>query len=408
MKSFHDKLNSYAELLLKVGLNVQKGQTLNIIGDVANVEFIRLVVKKAYEIGASNVHVDYIDEEISLINYKNATDDGLRKSVEVTRVKREKLIEQDAAFLFLVSEDPDLLSSINPDRIAFYQKIAGKAMKVWREATGAEKLTWLIAGVPGKAWADKVFPGEEDAVQKLWDAILETSRVSEGDGVENWKQHIENLTFRSNYLTNKKYAKLHLKAKGTDLTIALHPKHTWNSAGFKTVKGIHYVANIPTEEVFTTPIATGTNGVVSSKKPLSYAGNIIENFQFTFKNGKIVDVTAEKGEEVLKNLVHTDEGSKMLGEVALVPFHSPISNLEILFYNTLYDENASCHLAIGRGFPNCIEDGINMSESELEEVGCNVSITHVDFMVGSSDMDIDGIYSDGTSEPIFRKGNWAF
>lgn len=408
MKTFQEKLSSYAELLLKVGLNVQEGQTLNIVGDVENIEFIRLVVKTAYGIGVSNVHVDYVDEKLTLLNYENATDEGLQKSVEVSRVKREKLIEQDAAFLFLVSDDPDLLSSIHSDRIAYYQKIAGEAMKVWREATGAEKLTWLIAAVPGGSWADKVFPNDETCVQKLWDSILQTSRVDVGDGVENWKQHIKDLTYRSEYLTNKKYSKLHLVSEGTDLTVELHPKHVWNSAGFSTVKGIPYVANIPTEEVFTTPVSTGTNGIVSSKKPLSYSGNIIENFQFTFENGKIVNVVAEKGEEVLKNLVNTDEGSKMLGEVALVPHNSPISNSNILFYNTLFDENASCHLAIGRGFPNCIEGGPQMNETELKEVKCNTSITHVDFMVGSADMDIFGIKSDGTKELIFKDGNWAF
>lgn len=408
MKTFQEKLTNYAELLLKVGLNVQQGQTLNVVGDVENVEFIRLVAKTAYEIGASNVHVDYVDEKLTLLNYQKASDDGLKKSVEVSRVKREKLIDQDAAFLFLVSDDPDLLSDIHADRIAFYQKIAGEAMKVWREATGAEKLTWLIAAVPGKAWASKIFPNDDECVGKLWDAILQTSRVDVGDGVGNWKQHISDLSHRSEYLTKKKYTKLNLVAEGTDLTIELHPKHVWNSAGFSTVKGIPYVANIPTEEVFTTPISTGTNGIVSSKKPLSYSGNIIENFQFTFENGKIVKVVAEKGEEVLRNLVNTDEGSKMLGEVALVPFNSPISNSNILFYNTLFDENASCHLAIGRGFPNCIEGGPQMSKDELKEVKCNTSITHVDFMVGSADMDIFGIHKDGTKELIFKNGNWAF
>ncbi|WML39698.1 aminopeptidase [Neobacillus sp. OS1-2] len=406
MKTFEEKLKSYAELVVKVGLNVQPNQVLYVRASVDTIPFARAVTHEAYNAGAKNVYVDYIDPEITLSRYLRASDDVFTEFPEWERTQREKLIDKDAAFLFIVSEDPDLLSKVDPNRIANYQKVSGEAMVKWREQQ--DDVSWVICAAPSQAWADKVFTGETNSLDKLWDAIFNSVRVGESEPVMVWKDHIGNLLQKATYLNEKKYKKLHYKAEGTDLSIELHPRHLWRSGGTENRHGVPFVANMPTEEVFTSPLRSGVNGVVSSKKPLSYAGNLIDEFKLTFENGRIVDVTAKKGEEVLKNLVQTDEGSHYLGEIALVPHDSPISNTNILFLNTLFDENAANHLALGFGFPNCIEDGENMTKEQLKEVELNSSITHVDFMIGCADMEIDGELPDGTREPIFRKGNWAF
>jgi aminopeptidase len=255
-----------------------------------------------------------------------------------------------------------------------------------------------------------VFPDvpEEEQVAKLWDAIFQATRANLENPVQAWNEHNSNLHTKVDYLNDKHYKALYYKGPGTDLTIELPEKHLWVGAGSINEKNVPFMANIPTEEVFTMPLKTGVNGYVASKKPLAYAGNVIDNFTLTFENGRIVGFKAEVGEETLKHLIETDEGSHFLGEVALVPYDSPISNTNILFYNTLFDENASCHLAIGNAYAFNLDGGKTMSKEEFAENGANSSITHVDFMIGSAELDIDGITADGTHEPIFRKGNWAF
>jgi aminopeptidase len=406
LKTFEEKLKSYAELVVKVGLNVQPNQILYVRASVDTIPFARAVAHEAYNAGAKNVYVDYSDPEITLSRYLRASDDVFTEFPEWERIQREKLIDKDSAFLFIVSDDPDLLSKADPNRIANYQKVSGEAMVKWREQQ--DDVSWVICAAPSQAWADKVFPGETNSLDKLWDAIFNSVRIGEVEPVQAWKDHIGNLLQKSTYLNEKKYKKLHYKAEGTDLSIELHPLHLWKSGGSQNRHGVPFVANMPTEEVFTSPLRSGVNGFVSSKKPLSYAGNLIDEFKLTFENGRIVEMTAKKGEEVLKNLVETDEGSHYLGEIALVPHDSPISNTNVLFLNTLFDENAANHLALGFGFPNCIEGGEKMTKEQREEVELNSSLTHVDFMIGCADMDIDGELPDGTREPIFRKGNWAF
>lgn len=410
MSDFQQKLEKYAELAVKVGVNIQKGQTLVVNTTLDAAELVRLVVKKAYETGAKNVIVNWSDDAVSRTKYDLAPDETFTEYPMWRAKETEELAEQGAAFMSIISSSPDLLKGVKPERIATFQKTAGKAMSKFRKIIQADKVSWTVIAAASPAWAAKVFPNEPAGTQvaKLWNTIFTTTRIDGNDPIEAWKQHDQNLHEKVLYLNQKRYAKLHYKAPGTDLTIELPKNHIWCGAGSINEKGLEFMANMPTEEVFTVPFKTGVNGTVSSTKPLSYSGNIIDRFSLTFENGKIVGVKAEEGEEILKHLVETDEGSHYLGEVALVPYNSPISQSNILFFNTLFDENASNHLAIGSAYAFCIEGGKQMSAAELQENGLNESITHVDFMVGSPEMDIDGITADGKAEPVFRKGTWAF
>ncbi|NRD78108.1 aminopeptidase [Bacillus sp. BRMEA1] len=410
MSNFQTNLEKYAELAVKVGVNIQKGQTLVIGAALDAAEFVRLIVKKAYEAGAYNVIVNWNDDVVSRTKYALAPDEVFNEYPELRAKEQEAFVEKGAAFMSVVSQSPDLLKGINPERIANFNKAAGKALSNYRKAIQSDKVSWTVVAAASPKWAAKVFPDapKEQQVEKLWDAIFKAVRADTENPIEAWKKHDENLHEKVRYLNNKRYAKLHYRAPGTDLTIELPKNHLWVGAGSVNENGVEFMANMPTEEVFTVPFKTGVNGTVASTKPLSYGGNIIDRFSITFENGRIVGVKAEEGEEILKHLVETDEGSHYLGEVALVPYDSPISKSNILFFNTLFDENASNHLAIGSAYAFCIEGGKKMSSDELNENGLNESITHVDFMIGSAEMDIDGITPDGKSEPIFRAGNWAF
>lgn len=410
MSHFQKNLEKYADLAVKVGVNVQKGQTLVINATLDAAELVRMVVKKAYETGAHNVVVNWSDDTVTRTKYDLAPDEAFTEYPEWRAKEIEDLAEKGAAFMSIVSASPDLLKGVKSERIANFQKSAGKALAKYRKYIQSDKVSWTVIAAPSPAWADKVFPDApaESRVEKLWDAIFKATRADLDNPVEAWKKHDEKLHEKVDYLNSKRYSKLHYKAPGTDLTIELPKGHLWVGAGSVNEQGIEFMANMPTEEVFTVPYKTGVNGTVSSTKPLSYGGNIIDNFTLTFENGRIIAVKAEEGEEILKQLVETDEGSHYLGEVALVPYNSPISQSNLLFYNTLFDENASNHLAIGSAYAFCIEGGKKMSSEELAENGLNESLTHVDFMIGSSKMDIDGITEDGKAEPVFRKGGWAF
>ncbi|TCS82121.1 aminopeptidase [Tepidibacillus fermentans] len=410
MNSFERNLDKYAELAVKVGINVQPGQTLVINAPLTAADFVRKIAKKAYEVGAKNVHVEWNDEKLARIKYDLAPDEAFKEFPMWKAKGFEEMAENGAGFMSIISSDPDLLKGVDPKRIATFNKTAGLALQKYREYVLSDRVSWTVIGVPSKEWAAKVFPGlsEEEQIAKLWDAIFKVSRVDVEDPIQAWKEHNENLLKKVNYLNEKKYKKLHYKAKGTDLTIELPEEHIWLGGGGENQKDVYFNPNIPTEEVFTLPLKNGVNGVVRSTKPLNYSGNLIDNFSLTFKDGRIVDFTAEQGYDILKTLIETDEGSHYLGEVALVPYDSPISQTNILFYNTLYDENASCHLAIGSAYSSCLENGTNLSKEELKKKGANQSITHVDFMIGSRNLDIDGETKDGKLEPIFRQGNWAF
>lgn len=409
MKAWQQQLEQYAELIVKVGVNIQKEQPLFVTCSVDMAQLARLIAKKAYEAGASNVHIEWTDETLSRLKYENAADDVFTTYPEYEALKRNSFVEKGSAFVSIVSDNPDLLKGIDSKRLSNFQKASGKALENFRRAMQADQISWSVVAAAGQAWATKVFPdaAPEQAVEQLWNAIFNAVRLNTPDPVQAWEEHNRNLHKKVDILNSKHFHKLHYTAPGTDLTIELPQKHLWVGASSTNVDHIPFMANMPTEEVFTVPHKDGVNGYVSSTKPLSYSGNIIDNFKLTFEQGRIVKVEAEQGQEILEHLVDTDEGSHYLGEVALVPHHSPISESNILFYNTLFDENASNHLAIGSGYAFNVEGGKQMSKEELAAAGVNSSLTHVDFMIGSAEMNIDGIHEDGTTEPIFRNGNWA-
>jgi aminopeptidase len=410
MSDFQQNLEKYAELAVKVGVNIQKGQTLVVYAAIDAAELVRHVVKKAYETGAYDVVVNWTDDTVSRTKYDLAAEEVFTEYPVWHAKEREEMVDKGAAFMSIISSSPDLLKGVNPERISNFQKAAGKALLKYRQAVQSDKVSWTVIAAAAPAWAAKVFPNEpvDSQVTKLWDAIFKATRVNTENPVEAWKKHDETLHEKVHYLNEKRYEKLHYKAPGTDLTIELPKTHIWVGAGSVNENGFEFMANMPTEEVFTVPLKTGVNGTVASTKPLSYGGNIIDRFSVTFENGKIIAVKAEEGEDILKRLVETDEGSHYLGEVALVPVNSPISQSDILFFNTLFDENASNHLAIGSAYAFCIEGGKKMTADEQKENGLNQSLTHVDFMIGSAEMDIDGITADGKIEAVFRNGNWAF
>ncbi|TYS70340.1 aminopeptidase [Sutcliffiella horikoshii] len=409
MSNLHTTMEKYAELAVKVGVNVQKGQTLIVNADIATAPFVRLVTKKAYEAGAKLVQIEWTDEQVTRIRYDEAPEESFEYFPSWRAEMFEKAYEEGAAMLAITSVNPDLLKGVDASKIANLQKAAGEATKGYRKMVMADKISWSIVAVPSKGWSAKVFPdlSENEQEEKLWEAIFHATRANLEDPVKAWMEHKEKLSEKVEFLNNKKFKSLHYKAEGTDLTIDLAEKHVWIGPESINENGVAFIANMPTEEVFTTPLKTGVNGTVRSSKPLNYGGNMIDNFSITFENGRIVSFEAEEGHETLQKLIETDEGSHYLGEVALVPHDSPISNTNLIFYNTLFDENASHHLAIGNAYSFALEGGKQMSEEELEAAGANSSITHVDFMIGSSDMDIDGITKDGERVPLFRQGNWA-
>lgn len=408
MKTFEEKLQAYAELTVRVGANVQPGQVVYVKGDIETAQLLRLIVKESYKAGASNVVWDYLDDVNTRTKYEMAPVETFSKYYKWDSDKLGGLCDEGAVFISIVSQNPDNLKGIDPKLIATQQKTTEENVKHWRNCLSTDKNSWSIVAAPSKPWADKVFPNDENSVAKLWEAIFAATRINEEDPVAAWNTHNNRLHEKVRHLNERKYRKLHYKSASTDLTVGLHPTHIWCGAGSKNQHSVSFMANLPTEEVFTCPARNEVDGVVSSTKPLVYLGNVIENFKLTYEKGRCIGVQAEKGEDVLKSLIESDEGAHYLGEVALVPFDSPISNTNVLFYLTLFDENASNHFAIGRGYPFTVEGGKEMSREELEAVQVNHSLSHVDFMVGSADMDIDGIKEDGTVEPIFRSGNWAF
>ncbi|WP_145331403.1 aminopeptidase [Paenibacillus xylanexedens] len=410
MLSFEQKLDRYAALAVKVGANVQPGQIFVINAMIDAAPLVQLLVRKGYEAGAKQVIVKYSDETVNRLRFEMAPEVSFEELPKWHAAEMEELAENNAVFLTILSSSPDLMKGIDPARISANQRSFGQAMAKYRQYLQADKMSWTGIVCPSPDWAAKVFPDLPQAEQmnQLWDAIFAAVRADVEDPIAAWEQHIERLESRAVALNNKKYHALHYISPGTDLTIELPEGHIWAQAGSVNEQGTPFVANIPTEEVYTAPAKYGVNGTVASTKPLSYGGSIIDRFTLTFEKGRIVDFHAEEGQETLERLISMDEGSHYLGEVALVPFHSPISESGILYYTTLYDENASCHLAIGSSYASNIEGGKTMSPEELAERGMNSSITHVDFMMGSSETDIYGITASGDREPIFLKGNWAF
>lgn len=404
-------IKKYAELVIKVGVNLQKGQKLMISAPLQAAEFARELTECAYEAGAKRVYVDYADEELSKIMYEKAPEEGLKEFPQWLADGKEKLAAENTAFISISASNPDLLKTIEAKRIASYQKVAGTAMEPFKRYIQNGDVSWCVVSIPTLEWSQKVFPeakNEEEAMEKLWDKIFIATRIYEEDPVAAWKSHTDHLAEKTNYLNEKKITSLHYISEATDLTVELPKGHIWQGGGSYNKVGTYYVANMPTEEVFTMPYKYGVNGKLASTKPLSYGGNLIEDFVLYFKDGKIVDFTADKGYDTLKALIETDEGAQYLGEVAIVPHHSPVSNTNTIFYNTLFDENASCHFAIGSAYPDTIEGGTELDKKGLEKVGANTSITHVDFMVGGPGLDIEAITETGEKFYILQKGEWAF
>jgi len=410
MKNFNKTLKKYAELAVKVGINIQEGQKLVINAPIESAEFVRLIAEVAYKAGAKEVIPKWRDEKFELVRYMNAPDEAFKEFPKWIADGYEELAKEGAAFMSIAASDPELLKDVDSTRIATDNKTKSLALKNYRKYIMNSDVSWCVISIPTVGWAKKVFSdvSEDKAVEMLWESIFKIVRVDRDDPINAWNGHLKNLKEKVDFLNEKRFRKLYYKSEGTDLEIELPEGHIWEGGGENNSKGIYFVANMPTEEIFTMPLKTGVNGTVKSTKPLNYSGNLIEDFTLTFKDGRIVEFDAKKGYETLKKLIEIDEGSHYLGEVALVPYDSPISNSNIIFYNTLFDENASCHLAIGMAYPSCIKGGENMNEEELEKAGVNTSLTHNDFMIGSHELDIIGETFDGDKIQIFKDGNWAF
>lgn len=410
LENFNENLKKYARLIAETGVNVQDNHTVVLQISVDQAPLARLITEEAYRLGAAEVIVQWSDETIQREFLAHAATDRIENVPQYKIDQTDDWIAKGASRISVVSSNPDALAGVDAQRVAAFQAANGKALVNLRKATQANKVSWTVVAAASEGWAAKVFPElatSEEQVDALWNEIFKTTRIYEENPVIAWDIHDKKLQEKAAELNEQQFTALHYTAPGTDLTIGLPKNHLWEGAGSYNARGEEFMANMPTEEVFTAPDSRRVDGYVSSTKPLSYAGTIISGMKFTFKDGKVVDFSAEQGEEALKNLLAIDEGAKHLGEVALVPDPSPISQSGLIFYNTLFDENASNHLAFGSAYAFNLQGGTEMSEEELAEAGLNRSQTHVDFMVGSDKMNIDGIKEDGTIVPIFRNGDWA-
>ncbi|MEC0370438.1 aminopeptidase [Paenibacillus chibensis] len=410
MKDFDRMLEKYAELVIQVGVNIQPGQVLLVQSPLEAVDFTRHVVSKAYEAGAKFVQVDWDDEKITRIRYEKAPDDSFGYYPKWQADTMEQLAEGGGAVLHIKVPDPELFRGIDSAKVSTAVKAAAVARETYQSYVRSNKVTWSLIKAPTKAWADKVFADlpEEQRIEAMWEAVFQMNRVtSDNDPVAAWKEHIQTLKQKQEFMNHKRYKALHYRAPGTDLHVEMPDGYLWLGGGDYNEDGNYFVANMPTEEIYTMPHRLGVNGAVSSTLPLNLNGRLVEGIKLTFKDGKVVEYAAESGREHLTSLLETDEGASYLGEMALVPADSPISKMKRVFFNTGIDENASCHFALGSSYPVNIEGGTKLSKEELLARGANVSLTHVDFMVGSAELEIDGELPDGTMEPVFRNGVWA-
>lgn len=403
-------MQKYARLIARKGINVKKGQEVIVSASLDQPEFVKMVVEECYRAGASKVTVEWSYQPITKLHYRYRSLKTLSTFEKWEIEKLEHKCETLPATIYIESDDPDGLKGIDQTKVSKASQAKYPIIKPYHDKMD-NKYQWCIAAVPGEAWAKKVFPGERTskAVEKLWNAILYTSRADGDDPVKAWEEHNADLKTRFEYLNSLGIESLHYTASnGTDFTVGLIPDALFMGGSEFTLGGTEFNPNIPSEEVFTSPMKGKAKGVVHATRPLSYRGELIENFSVRFENGKAVEVHAEKGEELLKQMISMDENAAYLGECALVPFDSPIRNSEITFFNTLFDENACCHLAFGRGFENCIKDFDKYTLEECREKGINDSLIHVDFMIGSEDLNITAHTRDGKDVAIFKDGNWAF
>jgi len=405
----HAKLEKLAEVAIKVGLQLQSGQDLLITAPVAAMPLVRLITREAYKAGAGLVSTFYADEEATLARYEYGHDASFDRAANWLYEGMAKAFSSNTARLAIAGDNPMLLSDQDPAKVARASRANSAAYKPALEKISNFDINWNIVSYPNPSWAKLVFPNDPEAiaVAKLAKAIFAASRVDVVDPIAAWAEHNANLRKRSEWMNGQRFSTLHFQGPGTDLKVGLADGHEWHGGASTAKNGITCNPNIPTEEVFTTPHALRVEGHVSSTKPLSHQGTLIDNIQVRFEGGRIVEAKATRGEEVLNKVLDTDEGARRLGEVALVPHSSPISASGILFYNTLFDENASCHIALGQCYSKCFLDGASLSQEQIKAQGGNSSLIHIDWMIGSDKVDVDGIKPDGSRVPVLRKGEWA-
>ncbi len=403
------KLDKLAEVAVKVGLRLERGQELVITSPIAALPLVRLITKHAYIAGAALVSTFYSDEETTLARYLYAPQESFDRATDWLYDGMAKAYGKNAARLAISGDNPMMLAAQDPVKVARANKANSIAYKPALEKISNFDINWNIVSYPNPAWAKQMFPGDAEhvAVEKLANAIFTASRVDVDDPIAAWAEHNANLARRSSWLNGERFSALHFTGPGTNLSVGLADGHEWHGGASTAKNGITCNPNIPTEEVFTTPHALRVEGHVSSTKPLSHQGTLIDNIQVRFEGGRIVEAKATKGEEVLKKVLDTDEGARRLGEVALVPHSSPISASGVLFYNTLFDENASCHIALGQCYSKCFLDGASLSQEQIKAQGGNSSLIHIDWMIGSGEVDIDGVRPDGAKVPVMRQGEWA-
>ena len=404
-----EKLDRLAELAIRTGVSLEVGQDLLLTAPIEALPLVRKIVVHAYKAGANIVTPLFSDPDVILARYKYGTDASFDKAANWLYNGMGEAFDTNTARLAIVGEDPMLLSNEDPEKVGRANKANSIAYKPARERITRFDINWNIISWPGKAWAKQMFPDLDidEAQKKLADAIFTASRVDSLDPVEEWKKHNTNLKKWSDWLNNKNFDALHFIGPGTDLVVGLAVDHEWMGGASMAQNGIICNPNIPSEEVFTTPHAYRVDGEVSSTKPLSHQGSLIDKIKVQFEEGKIVNAHATKGEKVLLKVLDSDEGARRLGEVALVPDNSPIAKTGLLFYNTLFDENAACHIALGQCYSKCFKSKKNLTADEISSRGGNSSMIHIDWMIGSNEIDIDGVNSDGTRTPVFRKGEWA-
>jgi len=409
--TFKQKKNNLAHLACSLGVNIQPGQTLVVNAPVESADFARLVAKNAFELGAKDVSIRYNDEHFSRLRYDHADLEALTTIPKWQQDRLNDYVDQNTAVISIYAEAPDVMKGVDTSKVLAATRAAQTAGKRYQEAVMNDRIRWCVISVPTAGWAHKIFPElpEDLAVSKLWDAIFYTTRTDLADPVGAWQAHNQSFEKRVNLLNQHQFTEFIYTSpsSGTDLHVGMPKNHVWAGGSEIAQDGVSFFPNIPTEEIFCAPDKDRVNGTLVSTHPLVYNGQLIDHFQFTFKNGVVTDFSAEQGYDALKSLLESCSGSNQLGEISFVPYDSPIQNLGILFYNTLFDENASCHFALGAAYPTCVKDGQNMDEAALKNAGLNVSDTHVDFMVGASDLNITGVKADGSKIPIFINGNWA-
>lgn len=411
MRALAPQIERYAKLIVEKGVNVKPGQELVINAPVESAAFVRLLVRCGYEAGAGHVTVIWSDDQVGRLTYEHVDTAYFETTPEWQRVQLDSLAQMGACFVFLEGADPEALRGIDPAKPAAASRARNTQCKDFRRGLDFNLNPWCIAGAPIAAWARHVFPGVDDevAIYQLWCAILSTARANGEDPESDWELHDATFDKNLRFLNEHHFDALRYTASnGTDFVVGMTDRHVWAGGKSETPDGHPFFPNIPTEEVFTSPDRRRVDGVVHSAMPLIHHGNKVDGFWLKFESGAVVDYGAQVGLDTLRSIIETDEGARRLGEVALISKNTPIRESEILFYDTLYDENASCHLALGVGFPECYEGGADMAPEELLEHGVNMSSTHVDFMIGSDDLDITGIMADGTEVPVFTNGQWCW